>query len=180
MDHEQFSELEKNIAKVEAANDYTFSLEDIQRKKARLILNATANKDGNHVLQVSSQVSWLGHEFEMVALLHDSIENTPKKSIRKKLKQLILRNFGEMGAKIFDAVIAITKRPHQDYFVDYLPQVASNPIAMQVKIADMKHNLKRSQGGEPSPQRDGRRAKYMNGLKLLGTMLITRYHMEEN
>ena len=39
MDHEQFSELEKNIAKVEAANDYTFSLEDIQRKKARLLSN---------------------------------------------------------------------------------------------------------------------------------------------
>tara|TARA_R110001583_G_scaffold62012_4_gene182855 strand:- start:361 stop:903 length:543 start_codon:yes stop_codon:yes gene_type:complete len=180
MDHEQFSELANNIAEVEAANDYTFALEDIQRKKALLILTATANNDGNHVSQVSSQVSWLGHEFEMVALLHDSIENTPKKSIRKKLKQLILRNFGEMGDKIFDAVIAITKRPHQDYFVDYLPQVASNPIALQVKIADMKHNLKRSQGGQPSPQRDGRRAKYMNGLKFLGKMLANRYHMEEN
>ena len=174
MDHEQFSELANNIAEVEAANDYTFALEDIQRKKALLILTATANNDGNHVSQVSSQVSWLGHEFEMVALLHDSIENTPKKSIRKK------RNFGEMGDKIFDAVIAITKRPHQDYFVDYLPQVASNPIALQVKIADMKHNLKRSQGGQPSPQRDGRRAKYMNGLKFLGKMLANRYHMEEN
>ena len=180
MDHEQFSELANNIAKIEAADDYTFSLEDIQRKKANLILSATASEDANHVLEVSSQVSWLGHEFEIVALLHDSIENTPKKSIRKKLRNLIWKNFGENGDKIFDAVIAITKRPHQDYFVDYLPQVASNPIAMQVKIADMRHNLERTHGMEPSPQRDGRHVKYINGLKLLGTILATRYHREEN
>lgn len=177
MNHKQFSELATNVAKVEANNHHSISMPDKERKMASLILNATAPEHDSHALEVASKVHWLGHTFFMVGLLHDAVEDTPNKSIRKKLKQLILQNFGD---KVFDAVIAITKRPHQEYFADYLPQVASNPIAMQVKIADMRHNLKRTQWDEPSPQRDGRQAKYKNGLKFLGTMLANRYHMEEN
>ena len=166
MDSEQWSELVIDIEELEtmAGNEW-----DKEVEMAKLILNATAPKHDNHSLEVASEVSWLGHDFFIVGLLHDAIEDTPEKSMQKKLKQIILRFYGN---RIFDAVIAITKRPHQEYFAAYLPQVASNPIALQVKIAAMRHNLKRTQW--PSEQRDSRQAKYINGLKFLGTKIATQ------
>ena len=174
MNHEQWSDLLIDVEELEtmAGNEY-----DKEVEMAKLILNATAPEHDSHALEVASEVHWLGHEFFIVGLLHDAIEDTPKKSMRKKLKQIILRFYGN---RIFDAVIAITKRPHQHYFADYLSQVASNPVALQVKIADMRHNLKRTQWDEPSQERASRETKYLNGLKFLGTKIATRYHMEGN
>jgi len=173
MDSEQWSDLLIDVEELEtmAGNEW-----DKEVEMAKLILNATAPKHDNHSLEVASEVDWLGHDFFIVALMHDAIEDTPKKSDRKKLRQLILQIFGD---KVFDAVVAITKRPHQRYFQDYLPQVASNPIAMQVKIADMRHNLKRTGWDEPSEQRDRRTAKYKNGLQFLGATIASQYRMEK-
>ena len=68
---------------------------------------------------------------QAVSWLHDVLEDTNA-------------DIGDLAAcfpdEIVDAVMAITKRDGQDY-QQYLEQVAANPLAKAVKIADIKHNL---------------------------------------
>lgn len=82
-----------------------------------------------HPLTVMSFVS--GDDEKIVAVLHDVVEDT----------DLTLDDLKEFGFDdvIVDAVDAVTKRKGEDYF-DYIARVKENPIAIEVKLADLKHN----------------------------------------
>lgn len=69
---------------------------------------------------------------KIVAWLHDVIEDT-----EWTLDDLIRVGF---SLDIVDAVDAITKRKDENR-LDYLNRVVTNPIARNVKIADLKHNM---------------------------------------
>ena len=92
-----------------------------------------------HVIDVSKRVSHLGEKYEIVALLHDALEDAPP-SIYNEVESEIR----EFGSEIFNAVIAMTKTDKDDYFEDYLPRVKENKIATEVKIADASHNLSKT------------------------------------
>ncbi len=92
-----------------------------------------------HVIDVSKRVSNLGGNHEIVALLHDALEDAPP-NIYNEVKSEIK----EFGSEIFNAVIAMTKTDKDDYFEDYLPRVKENKIATEVKIADASHNLSKT------------------------------------
>ena len=92
-----------------------------------------------HVIDVSKRVSRLGEKYEIVALLHDALEDAPP-SIYNDVESEIR----EFGLEIFNAVKAMTKTEKDDYFKDYLPRVKENKIATEVKIADASHNLSKS------------------------------------
>ncbi|WP_027120830.1 HD domain-containing protein [Mycoplasmopsis lipofaciens] len=83
----------------------------------------------NHPKYVASKLN--DKDCKIVALLHDVVEDT----------EITLETIEEkFGKKIADAVNAMTKRENEDYIV-YLNRVKANPIAKQVKLIDMYHNL---------------------------------------
>jgi (p)ppGpp synthase/HD superfamily hydrolase len=82
-----------------------------------------------HLEEVANLVTT--EEEKIVALLHDIVEDT------SVTLDVIYEQFGVV---IGDAVDAMTKREGVEPFLDYLKRAKTNPIARQVKIADMIHN----------------------------------------
>ena len=65
-----------------------------------------------------------------VALLHDTVEDTAV-----TLEQLA----AEFPKEVVDAVALLTHADGVEYF-DYVRAIKANPIAVQVKLADLNHN----------------------------------------
>lgn len=122
-----------------------------------------------HIEDVEFRVRQLGPTFSVVAILHDSIEDAKSKRVRKKIRNEIRGLFGEI---VYDAVMAISKRPDEDYFKDYLVRVASNPIALQVKLADIKANLQHLPMMEDLATRERLRQKYHIAMRALGNKML--------
>lgn len=89
-----------------------------------------------HPEAVASRVSVTA---EPVAWLHDVLEDCPE----WKLEHLI-----EAGVSqhVWDAVMTLTKM--ESIYYDYIIHVMRNPLAREVKIADIEHNL----ASTPSPK----------------------------
>ncbi len=106
-----------------------------------------------HPMAVAAKVAKKGSQYEIVALVHDGIEESPD---RVTYKSLI-----ESGIPI-DLVNAIDLLTHKktDSYETYLALVKMNPIAKAVKIADMLHNL------SDAPT-DKQIVKYAKGLLFL-------------
>lgn len=91
-----------------------------------------------------------------VALLHDTVEDTAV-----TLKDLSK----EFPAEVVNAVRLLTHGEDVDYF-DYVRAIKQNPIAVKVKLADLRHN------GDPKRicnqgNQERRRAKYAAARKIL-------------
>lgn len=120
-----------------------------------------------HVLRVAGTVAppaGLGKIDEVlwcVALLHDVLEDCPA-AIREDYRKMIRR---ECGQRVHDAVIALTRAEGEPYLEDYIPRVAGNVYATQVKIADLRHNLDASR--LPEPPNPARIEKYEQALAYL-------------
>lgn len=72
-----------------------------------------------------------GGDAKAAAWLHDVLEDT----------DVTADDLAEAGipANVVDAVLALTRRPGESYEA-YLARVAENPLAVQVKLADLEHN----------------------------------------
>ena len=92
-----------------------------------------------------------------VALMHDLFEDTdiPREIIRE--------NF---SSEIFDAILAMTKSENEDYF-DYIRRVGSNPLARQVKLSDLRHNMDLSRLKEVTDRDLKRVEKYKAAYEML-------------
>lgn len=99
----------------------------------------------DHVLAVAQAVAHKGVDHHIVALLHDTLEDCDDPSIVSSA--LIADAF---GTDIAAAVDAMTKRPHEDYITGYIARVLANPIAADVKRADLSHNMGRLHQLEPA------------------------------
>lgn len=93
----------------------------------------------NHPKYVSSIV--VGEEEKIVALLHDVCEDSA-------ITFSDIKNEG-FSDLIVDAIKAITKIKGEEY-QEYINRVKSNPIAIKVKLADLKHNSDISRIKEPN------------------------------
>lgn len=93
----------------------------------------------SHPLAVMGLVK--GESEKIVAILHDVVEDTP----------ITLTDFAAEGfsPECLVAVDAITKRDGEP-LEDYLERVKSNPIAINVKLADLTHNMDLSRIAEPT------------------------------
>ena len=67
-----------------------------------------------------------------VALLHDTVEDTP-------LTLDDLKNYG-FPDEIINAIDVLTHRKDMDY-PEYIRNIAENDIAIDVKISDLRHNM---------------------------------------
>ena len=102
-----------------------------------------------HPAAVAEMVS---PEARAVAFLHDGLEDQPLLTIE------MLNDFGVSNENI-NSIILLTKRAGEDYFV-YINRLAADPIAREVKIADIKHNLSQNPKAAAIP-------KYKEALKIL-------------
>lgn len=92
------------------------------------------DKAGNpyilHPLHVMENVN--SKEGKIVAILHDIIEDTD-------ITEDYLLKIG-LSKRIVDAVVALTRSEDRDY-QEYIKNLSSNPLAKEVKIADLEHNM---------------------------------------
>ena len=85
----------------------------------------------HHVEDVARRVAHLGGDIEIIAWLHDCVEDSDA-----TLDEVEAR----FGPIVRAGVDAMTRRDNERYFEDYLPRLQSNQNAVAVKIADASHN----------------------------------------
>lgn len=83
-----------------------------------------------HPLHVMETVK--SDDAKIVAILHDIIEDTD-------VTEKDLLNAG-LSKHIVDAVVMLTRSRDEDY-MDYVKKLSSNPLAKEVKLADLQHNM---------------------------------------
>lgn len=119
-----------------------------------------------HIDDIANRVAHHGEQYEIVGLLHDSIEDAHDNEARSKVEELIKSSFDQ---DTVDAIYAMTKNSGEDYFEDYLPRLKKNKIALKVKIADSSHNLSKAHLLEKEPELQSKlRNKYIKVLNKLG------------
>ena len=106
-----------------------------------------------HPVRVAKSVKSFGPAYEMVAVLHDVVEDTPY-----TLKDLEREGF---TSEVLDAVNAMTHKLGAEY-LDYVLYLAENQIARVVKMADIRDNLRDLHKGSM-------RDKYYLALYILAT-----------
>ena len=119
----------------------------------------------SHISDIANRVAHLGEQYEIVGLLHDSIEDAHDEEARNEIEDLIKNNFNQ---NIIDAIYAMTKTSDEDYFLNYLPRLKKNEIALKVKIADSSHNLSKAHLINNNAQQEKLRKKYIKVLNFLG------------
>lgn len=97
-------------------------------------------------------------EEKIVAYLHDVVEDT-------EVTLDDLKQAGFDDAVIF-AVDCISKRANET-LEDYLKRVAKSPLAVEVKLADMRHNSDITRYMHPTEKDKKRCENYRNKMKML-------------
>jgi (p)ppGpp synthase/HD superfamily hydrolase len=97
-------------------------------------------------------------EARMAAVLHDVVEDTTVTS-----DELRVEGF---PASVLEAVEALTKREGEDCEA-FIRRVAPNPIAREVKLADLRDNSDLSRISEPTERDRERIKKYSRAIAYL-------------
>ncbi len=93
-----------------------------------------------------------------VALLHDVVEDTPI-----TFDDLIAEGFGN---DIIEALRLMTHNDDTPYF-DYVRKIKNNPIAKNVKLADLRHNSTESRLDKITEKDIERKNKYKYAIEIL-------------
>lgn len=115
-----------------------------------------------HPLRV--MLAQASHEARVVALFHDVLEDVPGWDVPK------LRAAG-LTESMLEALLAVTKRPDEEDsdegYMRFVARAGQNPIARQVKMADLQDNLNRARIPDPGPKDHARWSKYERALSYL-------------
>ena len=109
-----------------------------------------------HPLHVAEQMK--DEDTCVVALLHDVIEDTD-------LTLENLREYGFTEAQI-EGVRVMTREEDEDYF-EYIKSVKTNPLALAVKLEDLKHNSDVTRIIEMTDKDLQRIEKYKKAMEIL-------------
>ena len=85
-----------------------------------------------HCIRVMDKVRSLGHQAQVVAILHDYIED-----VGGYPREDLIQAIGFESLTILDL---LTKKRGEDYLSSYIKRVATNPLATAVKMADLEDN----------------------------------------
>ena len=109
-----------------------------------------------HPFHVAEQMT--SEASTIVALLHDVVEDTDY-----TLDDIAAAGFGK------DIVEAVALMTHEDDvpYLDYVAKLKDNPIAREVKLADLAHNSDQSRLGEIDEETGQRLEKYKKAIALL-------------
>ena len=97
-------------------------------------------------------------ETTIVALLHDVVEDTDY-----TLEDLAAMGFGPV---VIEALSLLTHDEDVPY-MDYVRTIKNNPVAKEVKLADLQHNSDLSRLDTVDEKALARREKYLKALALL-------------
>ncbi|MBC7545976.1 MAG: HD domain-containing protein [Candidatus Sericytochromatia bacterium] len=97
-------------------------------------------------------------EARMAAVLHDVVEDTPI-----TLDDLRQRGFAD---SVVAAVDRLTRSPDETYEA-FIDRVKTDPIALEVKIADLEDNMDVRRMADPQPKDFERLAKYRRAWREL-------------
>ena len=99
-----------------------------------------------------------GWEPRTTAVLHDVIEDTP----------VTADDLREQGIpeRVIEAIVALTHRD-EDSYEAYVDALAPNPLAREVKLADLSDNLATNLAMPPTPENEARIARYEAAIKRL-------------
>ena len=94
----------------------------------------------------------------VTALLHDVVEDTPH----------TLNDLREMGfpEEVIEALALLTHEKTVPY-MEYVARIKQNPIAVAVKLADLRHNSDLTRLDHPGEKDLGRVEKYRKAIRLL-------------
>ena len=109
-----------------------------------------------HPFHLAEQMT--DEETTAAALLHDVVEDTDY-----TLEDLRRMGFPET---VLEALALLTHRENEPY-LDYVARLKSNPIARQVKLADLRHNSDLSRLDTVDGLALARAAKYKAAIALL-------------
>lgn len=109
-----------------------------------------------HPLRVMLQMDT--EDEQIVALLHDVVEDT-----NRTLHDIEL----EFGVTIQNAVDAMTQRKPDETYFEYIDRLKQNPIAVDVKIADIEDNMSPEREYLPVEERAGRNKRYEKAIDIL-------------
>ena len=109
-----------------------------------------------HPFHVAEQMT--SEAATIVALLHDVVEDTDY-----TLDDIAAQGFGK---EIVEAVALMTHEDDVPY-LDYVAKLKDNPIAREVKLADLAHNSDQSRLGEIDVETRQRLEKYKKAIALL-------------
>lgn len=110
----------------------------------------------SHPLRVMNALQ--GEDARIAGVLHDVIEDS--KIDEKELARL------SYSPRIIEAVLAVTKKSGEDYD-EFIARAALNPIARQVKIADLEDNMDLTRIANPTSKDEERLEKYRRALEFL-------------
>jgi (p)ppGpp synthase/HD superfamily hydrolase len=114
-----------------------------------------------HLYHVANQFEFeIYPEEHIVGLLHDLIEDV---RFYKNHPHVIKDIFGDV---IFDAIYALTKQSSESY-EQYLLRASGNPIAVSVKLKDLKHNMQLDRIPIPTDKDFQRIEKYQKAFEYL-------------
>lgn len=101
----------------------------------------------------------------MVAALHDVVEDTRNNPLENKwtIERLRERGFSE---EVLTAIDCVTNRNGESY-EEFIERVQTNPIARQVKIADLEDNMNIQRIDEIRPKDLERLEKYHKSWRVL-------------
>lgn len=116
-----------------------------------------------HPLRVMEAVAAHGEEVQVVAVLHDALEDA---STRFGYRELIYLAH-QLSLPQRRAINALTRLKGEPYLTSYIARCAANPMARVVKLADLKDNLRRDRLSSPTPEDEARWSKYEAALKKL-------------
>lgn len=102
--------------------------------------------------------SMIDEKRTVVALLHDIVEDT-----NTTFEELEKMGYDD---EIIEALKVLTHDKSVNYD-DYIKKISMNPIARDVKIADLKHNLDRSRLDESNEKLEKKYEQYNNSLSFL-------------
>ncbi len=104
-----------------------------------------------YILHPLAVMNLLSNENERIlALLHDTVEDTDVTN------EEVREGFGDV---IADALDCLTHRKNETY-EEYIDRVASNPLSVDVKLADLRHNMDLSRIPDPTEKDWERIRKY--------------------
>ena len=109
-----------------------------------------------HPFHVAEQMT--GEASTVVALLHDVVEDTDY-----TLDDIAAAGFGK---EIVEAVALMTHEDDVPY-LDYVARLKDNPLAREVKLADLAHNSDLSRLGEIDEETRQRLEKYEKAKAIL-------------
>lgn len=126
---------------------------------ARFAHEGQTDKSGadyiQHPLAVAAQFE--DEDLQIVALLHDVLEDT-------FVGADTIDNL--FGKAIKDAVVALSRNPDELY-EDFIRRAAANPLAKEVKKADLRHNMDLTRLNQVTEKDIARVEKYKKALAYL-------------